>query len=273
MSRVKCACSVLMLLALGTPADAQRISGRVVDENSRAPIPTAEITFLKASTVVARTGADGQGFFAVTLPGLGDYLMIIHMISYVADTTSLAVRSLQDSILPARTLRPEPVQLRPVTVDAIRADSNAIVGFARNSFVLSGTRLARLESQGASVYTALREIRGSLRLREYLIRGRKYMCVESTRRVMNFTRVEYGQCDMITVVIDGNIISGGSGQVELNEAVKFLQTINIADYESVEYLPPAQAGTRYGFEAAAHGALVFWTRGSGPHKSTTRSHR
>jgi hypothetical protein len=68
-------------------------------------------------------------------------------------------------------------------------------------------------------------------------------------------------CDMILVVVDGNEVPGGGDM---------LLGMTGTDLESVEYLPPIEAGARYGIQAAIQGALVLWTRGRGPHARRER---
>jgi hypothetical protein len=50
-----------------------------------------------------------------------------------------------------------------------------------------------------------------------------------------------------------------------------IRTPGLADYESIEYLTPVEAGHRYGMQASAKGAIVIWTRGRGPNASVARN--
>jgi hypothetical protein len=66
---------------------------------------------------------------------------------------------------------------------------------------------------------------------------------------------------MVVVVLDGIVVGNGS---------ELVSEMQLGHYESIEYLPPVEAGQRYGMEASAKGAIVLWTRGFGPHRSEAR---
>jgi hypothetical protein len=132
---------------------------------------------------------------------------------------------------------------------------------------VAGERLAELEQVGASMDAAVRQLGAGLRVRHLLFRDmvRGKTCVEMTRRLPSFRlearRGGADQCDMVAIVLDG---------VTIPDPLEFFQHQSLRDYESIEYVPGPEAGTLYGMEAGASGALVLWTRGRGPHRSPQR---
>jgi hypothetical protein len=64
-------------------------------------------------------------------------------------------------------------------------------------------------------------------------------------------------------VVDGVMLGDGSSE--------FLYQLQAYDVESIQYLPPVEAGLKYGMQASAHGAIEIWTRGKGPHRSDERT--
>ena len=91
--------------------------------------------------------------------------------------------------------------------------------------------------------------------------GRRYTCIES-RRGGGGGR----SCNMVAIVIDGVSIYMKDAQAVLI----FVSSLNLHHFESMEYLSPVDAGTRYGLDASARGALVLWHRGMGPYRSEAR---
>jgi hypothetical protein len=131
--------------------------------------------------------------------------------------------------------------------------------------------MARLERQGAKMITAVREL-STLRVREWMDpNGRTRVCVASLRSAPTGLKIggtgarglSAEPCEWVTIVVDG--IGFGSGQEEM------FRTLQVSDYESVEYLPPAEAARLYGMEAASNGAIVLWSRGRGPYVSDERN--
>ena len=233
---------------------AQQVSGRVVDDQSRNALRAASVTLLRADTVLDRTVTDTRGFFRFRVTQPGAYRVQVELIGYAAGSADFTATS-QDFQLPAVVLRTQAVPL-----DSVVARTSPIANRAASTSVRvsSGERLKRLEEQGANIYTVIRELNSSLRLRDVLISGQRYTCVESTRRIMSLR----GGCEMVAVVENGAIIG---------DPIRFLRQINVSDYESVEFVAPMDAALRYGMEAGSVGALVLWIRGSGPHKSNARN--
>jgi hypothetical protein len=69
----------------------------------------------------------------------------------------------------------------------------------------------------------------------------------------------------VVLVIDGIVMAHGPILVR--------QTLSepLSNWESVQYLTPVEAGSRFGLDASARGALLLWSRGRGPHVSEDRN--
>jgi hypothetical protein len=97
--------------------------------------------------------------------------------------------------------------------------------------------------------------------------GRRVTCVESVRRATTFGEQSPGARDCprhVVVVLDGMVVPGPED---------LLRTIQLEHLESMTYLPPTEAGFRYGTAPSIFGALVLWSRGRGPFVSEERNRR
>jgi hypothetical protein len=262
--------------ALGnsTAAFAQQIRGRVVDEQSRSAIVEASVTLYAAADTapVGRAGTADDGFFSLKAPGPGEYRVVVERIGYAPAERQVTLDTRQELVVPAFVLQSRAVPLDPVDVvseaRAIPDSATYAVGFRRPSHLVAGERLAELEQVGASMDAAVRQLGAGLRVRHLLFRDmvRGKTCVEITRRLPSFRLGARSggadTCDMVAIVLDG---------VTIPDPLAFFQHQSLRDYESIEYVPAPEAGTLFGMEASAKGALVLWTRGRGPHRSPQRS--
>lgn len=242
----------------------QVIRARVVDSDTRQAIADATVVALGSDTTVIRASASSgdDGFFRITLPGAGTWRIRVTMIGYGPAEQTVTVTD-GETMVPAFVMPREVVQLDPVEARAKAArPAGTDVGFRRASMVVSGARLHTLERQNVSIYSAIRELSGGLRQRPIIIRGVRYICIESTRRIIGMRPHDDERCGMVVVVVDG---------VPIGDPMGFLRHANLSEYESVEYLSPVEAGAQYGLEASEKGALVLWTRGRGPHRSAERN--
>jgi hypothetical protein len=241
------------------PGSAQWLRGRVVSEESRSALENAVVSLLSSdSTALARASSGADGFFTLSIPGPGSYQLLVELMGYAPQTRSITIQATDTVTLPAIVLEPGPIPLDPIEARAARDPAELAVGFARASHLVSGSRMALLERQGARIAAVLREV-SAVRVRE-LIRPRRQICVTTRRAISSMTT---GASGCAVVVIDG-IPLGRDGP-------EFLYTLHVSDVESIQFLPPVEAGFRYGMEASANGALEIWTRGRGPHKSDKRN--
>jgi hypothetical protein len=66
------------------------------------------------------------------------------------------------------------------------------------------------------------------------------------------------------------VINGVNTGMDGESALLFFQSLQVPDWESIEYVAPIDAGVQYGMLAGERGALVLWSRGMGPHASEAR---
>jgi Carboxypeptidase regulatory-like domain len=263
---------VLVVAVAGSVLDtghlaAQQVRGRVVDEQFRRPVLEAEVVLaLPDGTEVARTVTTKDGYFQLSAEQHGRYILRVDRLGFDSETRTLNLEIDQDLVVPAFVLRTKAIELDSVAIEASRdpKPDAATVGFSRKSFVIAGSRLARLEEQGARMITILRELPG-IRVREYSVRGRAITCIESNRRFLRLSQDPADSpCPNVVWVMD---------DVPTDNDWSRLRSFDVVDFESVEYLPPVEAGSRYGMMASAYGAVVLWTRGRGPHVSSARGMR
>jgi hypothetical protein len=258
----------LVACALGVQEGiAQEVRARVVDELSRSAIAGAAATLLTPDTVViARAVSGPDGFFSLSAPARGDYLVRIEHLGFATVTRSVAVRDGQVTV-PAFVLPVTAIPLDTLEVEASRGASRVpgVVGFSRPSHLISGDRMAVLERTGVSFTSAVREIGAGLRSRGVMVGDRNYTCIESVRHTPSMGGGGGGGCAMVAIILDG--VNTG---MDTEGALRFVHYLRLAEYESVQYLSPVDAGVRYGLRASDRGALVLWTRGKGPFKSEAR---
>lgn len=87
------------------------------------------------------------------------------------------------------------------------------------------------------------------------------MCVESIRAVMSANPQASG-CDWVAVILNGSAIT---------DPEDFLLHMRADEFESIQYVPPLEAGRLYGLRSSATGAIVVWMRGSGPYQNAART--
>lgn len=250
----------LLAWALGpSRAAAQSVWARVVDDEQRAALAGAEALLLAVdSSVVARTTTDANGFFTLSAPGPGEYLVRVVSPGFQIVTRPV---SLGDGLktLPAFVLRVTAIPLDTLEAEVDRAEETPRSVDARRgraAHLLTGERLAVMERNGVSFGSAVRDL-GGVRVRPV---GGSW-CIESSRGGAGGPA-----CGRMVAIVINGIDTGMTPR----DALRFVRGLRVADWESMEYLPPAEAGIRYGLNASARGALVLWGRGTGPHRSGRR---
>jgi hypothetical protein len=237
------------------------------DAASGQPLRGAAVWF-------GRTGlasySSGQGIVRIEGVTPGEHDLRVEMVGH--GSRSMPVRipegeNLQiDVRVPAVAVALEPISVHGHMRSEFRTprESNTRVD------IIAGQEMAAAEDRGARVIDLLRASFPGVFVHE----GRystldtpelSYMvCIESLRRLDRLRlppEVDEPFCEMVTVIFDG---------VPTFAAGQFLRNMSVRDLESVEYLNPLDAGLIYGNRAAQNGALVMWSRGQGPHKSSSR---
>lgn len=268
--------SFLMAAGLTAEAAGQQLRGRVVDQQSRQPIRAVAVTLRdSADAVIGDAETDRNGFFTLRAPAAGSWVVVVQHPGYGERRRSVEVGE-GETMVSAFVLASEAIPLDSLEARARSRSAVPEAGFQRNSHVIAGERLALIERRGTTLVNVAREFSG-LRTREYMDRnGRYHTCIESARRVASMGGAlesgatilggrgrEQTPCEWIAIVLDGVVIE---------DPETSLRGLNLTHFESVEYLPPADAGFRYGMEGAM-GVLVLWSRGRGPHVDEARNQR
>jgi hypothetical protein len=255
--------AVAAIALLSSSAAAQEIRGRVVEDPSRQAVSGFAVTLHTGDRLVGEAKTDANGFYRFRVDAAGTYRIEALQPGFMPVQQEVTVAA-ADVTVPAMVLKPQVFELDSIEAEARRRRPEPVsVGFSRASHVMAGERLATLEQHGARVLSALRQMTG-VRVVEWNDRnGRARFCVESRRRMVAFNEAP-DACHWTVLVVDG-IALGTSGAEET------MRTFHLRDFESIEYLPPAEAAQKYGMDAGTYGALLLWTRGRGPHVSEARN--
>jgi hypothetical protein len=247
-----------LLIMTAQTAAAQQIRARVIDDATRGAIAGAVVVATKDNASF-RTETAQDGFFTLTLGGPGTYTISLESVGYEKLDRAITVDQTGLVTLPAFVLNAAVIPIAAVEANADTKRSGHEVGFNRKMFLAAGEELKKLEDKNVAILDALRSFGAGLKIR--FTSQNRTPCIESSRGMsgMNTGR---SVCDMVVIVLDEMIIQDVSG---------FLRSARLEQFESVQYLPPVEAGQHYGMEASATGAIVFWTRGRGPHKSADRN--
>lgn len=242
-------CLIVLLAAAGT-AESQTIRGSIVDRDSRERLTGVSIILLdgegkQVASTVARTG-----LFRIELD-VGTYELRAERAGYKAWAEYFSLTRPDSLYAITIEMLPETVILDTVRADVRRPWMEPIGVMQHTSHIVAGERLAELEKAAASTLSVVTGFSGLRR------RGTSRIpCFESARSIIDLE--DATACRMVVIILDG--VRAGS-EVLLQP---------LSSFESVEYLPPSDAGTRYGMEASARGAIVFHTRGFGPRRSPAR---
>lgn len=253
----------LLFAVTARPASAQTVRGRVIDDESRQPIRGVVVALLDANErVIDDTQTGDDGFFRLRSDRAGEFEVRVQHPGYAVQSRKVKLET-GETTLPAFVLKSEVVQLDSVEVEADARRADPFASRARSLHVVAGSRMAAAERRGADLVSLFRDMSG-VRVRQWMDRnGKRHTCVESTRS-MRSMREQI--CDPLPFVIDGVVIDTASAR-------QMLQNLSVQDWESVEFVPPIEAGMRYGLQGSATGVIVLWSRGRGPWASKERDGR
>lgn len=109
--------TLALSLAVSQSAEAQRLSGRLLDLVSNQPIPYGMITLLPAEGQGSRiTLTDNQGHWTIAVPEPGVYYVAAKRLGYQPWVSGPITIGAQDDLTSVFHLRPLPVMLDPVEV-------------------------------------------------------------------------------------------------------------------------------------------------------------
>jgi hypothetical protein len=234
------------------------LSGFLSDQISGEPIGQAVVR-IRGTTFQTLSAGDGRFRFEGIQPGR--YVLEIRHLGYNVESNELEVPAGQDVLVRLR-VAPTAVVLAGIEVTTRSAVEEVarLTPFRRD--IVYGEAMRIEEERGAQAFEIIRRTVPGIRVTEiYRDAGPPLVCVQTNRRVGSF---EAGVCPMVQVILDGvRIDPASSGDL--------VRTLNAAEIESMEFLPPTQATTLYGTGGnVANGVLIIYTRGRGPYVSPLR---
>ena len=253
-----------VLAALPVAAHAQQVRARIIDTDRRTPLTDVRVSVRdSAGTDHASAQTDRNGFFTIDSIAPGAYTLLAELDGYRTARQPFVVSGSTPLVLPAILLQSEAVALDPVRAEA-SVERAAEIGerdAIRPEFVLAGSRMAELEKVNASPAAIYREL--GVRVREVVTPAGVMFCLQS-RRGPNSMRGGGGgsSCEQVAVAVDGVLI---------RDPAMVLRTLKLGAWESIEYLSAVEAGARFGLHGSSSGgAILLWSRGSGPHRNAAR---
>lgn len=235
------------------------LGGEIRDLVSGAPVQQA-IVRLQGSSLQAVTDAEGRFGFGDIRPGV--YRIQIRHIGFQVESEPVELPAGQDVFLRLQ-VAPQAIALEGIEVTARSAvqDLARLTPFRRD--IIYGETLAGEEARGARAFEVLRRSVPGLQVTELNNPGDpNRLCVQTTRRVAGLSG---STCQMVQVVLDDIRIPPG-------EEGDLLRSLSAAEIESVEFVSPTQATTRFGTGGnVANGVVLIYTRGRGPYVSPLRN--
>lgn len=245
--------SAVLPHGLAPPLAAQeeppRISGRVVDLDTGAGVEGAAIVLMSlgggtADSLRAEAVTDGVGLFQFERAGPGDYELAVTHIAYGTFRERLTL-SPGDRLAVRVTLSPAAIELDPVVVEVEPRDrrSARALGTARRR--VTAEQLAPVARTGNHLVNALAQLLPGIRVRSGRSQPGELVCLEFRGTV------SFAQPGCMTPIVIVDNVRQANGLVTLN-------TLPLTDIQSVEAVPPAEAGVRFGADSNA-GVIVIET--------------
>lgn len=247
---------ILVLLTLLCPAGAsgQMVRGRVVDANTRTPLPTTVVALLDdRDSVVVRAIVDDSGRFALLAPVRGTYRISAERIGYASE--ALGPVRLAGGVTDVQ------IRLDPV---AIPLDALIV---ATEAQIAALDRVGYYERQrvgtGKFVDRRTIELRNPVRTPD-LFRGMPGVRVVATPNSGDAVLLRGGMSASFTnalcppaVWLDGIAVQGDATGFDW-------RILPPTDIEAIEvYRSPSEAPAQYGGANSGCGIILVWTRKGG----------
>ncbi len=236
--------------ALAAQEEPPRISGRVLDRDTGAGVEGAELVLVPlreeaADSARAEQVTDGVGLFQFERAAPGAYALTVTHIAYGTFREEVTVAPGERLALRV-TLSPTAISLDPVVVEVASRDRRGTraLGTARRR--VTSEQLAPIASTGNHLANALAQLLPGVRVRSGRSQPGELVCLEF-RGVTSFA-----QPGCLTPIVIVDNVRQSNGLVTLN-------TLPINEIQSVEAVPPGEAGVRYGADSNA-GVILIETR-------------
>jgi hypothetical protein len=246
---------VFLLSFVFSGVEGQTIEGHLFESGSDTPVILAEIFMLTESgDLVAQTVSNETGFFSVTAPDSGSFLIQAERMGYQAGVAGIFDLGEGGLITIEFRLRPRPVLLDTlgVSVEAQNARLE-LAGFYQRMTDESGIFMGPEELAEKPVALATGFFRNipRLRIRQRPMGGNEIIIQGAA--MISFTRS--GIC-YPRVFIDGNeVFRGGREPARLDDVVSASEIAGIEVYRG-----PAEVPTRYAGVRSSCGVILVWTK-------------
>ena len=225
-----------------------RLLGTVRDAATGAPVADAEVTLLGFGTQVT----DSLGAFTFTTIPAGDHVIRLRHLAYGVheEDVTMATGDLRVEIRLSQTA----IELSPLRVEAEQVDTRAL-GYQQNR--ISREELAAFEGTTMDLGDILTYRVPGIRIkRDNILMGLPY-CIEFRGAASGSFLPGRGTtdpgCNSPEVYLDGVLVSNPSS---------LYPSIPVETVESIEVIPPSEAGSRFG-TGALWGAIVIESRRPG----------
>jgi hypothetical protein len=226
--------------------DRVRLFGQVVDWSTGEPVSNAAIELPDADR---RTLTDPMGRFLFTRVPIGAHGVNVQHIAYGRYADSVLVR--RDTELTVRLPRTV-VTLDPVIVTAASERTRSARARGTRANILAREEIARALPRVSSFTQLLRVMSTpGLTVRDdvhYTDSGHRGVCIQAGRSSTSGDR-----CKMVEVYLN---------DIRLAQPEFQLDGLDPGSIEEIEFLPPLEAGSRYG-TGAANGVLLIYIRRGG----------
>ncbi len=240
------ACSLFLLQATSVGAqDGVTVRGRVVDAEELEPV---EDVLVDLGGTRFRAFTDAAGFFLFRDVPPGTYLVRVEHLGFARTGESLTIGAGEEVEIEIR-MAPRAIRLAPLVVEVLsrRELEERSRGTARN--LVTRSEIEEMLGWAMHVGDVLEAHVTGISVDENQGPG-SYFCLEFRRPVSLLAPLA---CHPPAVVVD---------DVPVFDPTGYLNSVELAEIQSIEVLPAAEAGTRYG-SSAANGVILIETRRPG----------
>ena len=228
------------------------LQGRVIEDVSGAPVTDAEVRLGSDQATVT----DSLGFFSFPAVRPGEHLVTVSHLAYGTHAFRVLVGRDQTARYDIRVSQ-EAVRLAPMVVEVLSDEEHEArtAGYQINRVTRS--QIARLEGSNMDLGDLLNSFGSGIRVRRNVGVVGYPICIEFRGATQgNFIRGSGGTdpgCNSPDVYLDGVLVSNPSN---------LYGTIPLETIESIQMVPPSEAGARFG-TGALWGALLIESRRPG----------
>ena len=251
-ARAGAAAAVLLaggLAPVAAQEESATVSGRVVAATTGAAVEGAGIALARlrdgvVDSLRAETVTDRAGMFQFGGVGAGEYELTVDHIAYGAFRERVTLAPGYRMALRV-TLSTAAIVLEPLEIEVMSDETRDARGLGWARRRLTSAELAPVERSGEHLANALARLMPGIRVRSGRSQPGQILCIE----FRDPATLMGGGCRAPIVIVDN--VRQGDGLVTLN-------TLPIANIQSIEALSPGEAGVRYGADSG-NGVILIET--------------